>query len=95
MALTAAWNSSGAVAVSGTGGQGVGGVSGTFIANGATPVSVANTSVALTDLIIFSLKVVGGTITVAPIILTITAGVGFTVATAALDSSTYNYLLVK
>ena len=68
---------------------------GTFVANGVTPVTVANNNVAITDAIIISLNTVGGTVGVHPAIQTITAGTGFTVACTALDTSTYNYCLIK
>ena len=54
---------------------------GTFIATGATPVSVGNTSFQITDCVVFSLNAVGGT-------------VGFTVVCTASDTSTYNYCLI-
>lgn len=76
--------------------QGVNGRVGTFIANGATPVSVSNTSIAITDAIIFSLNAVGGTgPVIQPFVVTITAGTGFTAAANAGDTSTYNYAIIK
>lgn len=75
--------------------QGANGRVGTFVANGVTPVTVNNTSVAVTDAIIISLNTAGGTVGTAPSVQTITAGVGFTVAGIALDSSTYNYCIIK
>lgn len=76
--------------------QGANGRVGTFVANGVTPVVVANTSVAITDAIIISLNTVGGTVGAnPPDIQTITAGVGFTVAGLTLDTSTYNYAIIK
>jgi hypothetical protein len=68
---------------------------GTFVANGATPVTVANANVAITDVIMFSLNTVGGTVGAVPTVKTITAGTGFTVAATAADTSTYNYVLIK
>lgn len=75
--------------------QGANGRVGTFVANGVTPVTVSNTSVAVTDAIVISLNTVGGTISIHPVILTITAGVGFTVSSAAADTSTYNYAIIR
>ena len=75
--------------------QGANGRVGTFVLNGTTPVTVNNTSIAITDAIIMSLNTVGGTVGAAPVIKTITAGVGFTVAGTASDSSTINYLIIK
>lgn len=76
--------------------QGANGRVGTFAATGITPVVVANSSVAITDAIIISLNTPGGTVGVSlPALVTITAGVGFTVAALALDTSTYNYAIIK
>lgn len=76
--------------------QGANGRVGTFVANGVTPVTVSNSSVAITDAIIISLNTVGGTVGAnPPDIQTITAGVGFTVAGLTLDTSTYNYAIIK
>lgn len=71
------------------------GLSGTFVANGATPVTVANTNVALTDIIVPSLNTVGGTVGAIPRVVTITAGTGFTINGSASDTSTYNYRIFK
>ena len=68
--------------------------SGTFIANGATPVTVAATVVTATSMIIITLNTVGGTVGAIPAVKTITAGTGFTVAGTASDTSTYNYLIL-
>lgn len=68
---------------------------GTFVANGATPVTVADTRVTATSQIEVTLKTVGGTVSpTRPNILTITPGTGFTVGGVALDTSTYNYSIV-
>lgn len=75
--------------------QGANGRVGTFVLNGSTPVTVNNTSVAITDAIIISLNTVGGVVGVMPTIATITAGSGFTVAGTAADTSTYNYAIIK
>lgn len=75
--------------------QGANGRVGTFVLNGSTPVTVSNSSIAITDAIIFSLNTVGGVVGVHPTIATITAGVGFTVAGTAADTSTYNYAIIK
>lgn len=65
---------------------------GTFVANGATPVTVSDARVTATSQIDVTLKTVGGTVDVArPNIVTITPGTGFNVVAAASDSSTYNY----
>ena len=75
--------------------QGANGRVGTFTANGATPVSVANSSIAISDAIVISLNTVGGTVGVQPHVATITAGVGFDVVCTAGDSSIYNYCVIK
>lgn len=70
--------------------------SGTFVANGATPVTVTNSIVTANSNIIVTLKTVGGTVSpTRPNVLTITPGTGFTVGGVALDTSTYNYLVIN
>lgn len=65
---------------------------GTYVNNGATPVTVANTAVTAGSSITFTLKTVGGTVSASGInVKTITPGTGFTVAGLASDTSTYNY----
>lgn len=68
--------------------------SGTFVANGATPVTVAAPNVTATSMIIPSLNTPGGTVGAIPAVQTITPGVGFTVAATASDTSTYNFLIL-
>lgn len=68
---------------------------GTFVANGATPVTVSNTGIAITDAIIISLNTVSGTVGVQPHVATITASTGFTVVCTASDTSTYNYAIIS
>lgn len=75
--------------------QGANGLVGTFVANGSTPVTVSNSSVAISDCIIISLNTVGGTVGVQPHVATITGATGFTVVCTASDTSTYNYCLIK
>lgn len=67
---------------------------GTFICNGATPVTVADTDVIAGSNILISLNTVGGTVGAIPAVKTITPGTGFTVAGTASDTSTYNYLFI-
>lgn len=65
---------------------------GTYVNNGATPVTVSDTNVTAGSIISFTLKTVGGTVSAsAPNVKTITPGTGFTVAGLASDTSTYNY----
>ncbi len=75
--------------------RGANGRCGTFVANGVTPVTVSNTSVAVTDAIIISLNTVGGTVGAVPAVVTITGGTGFNVAATASDTSTYNYTIIS
>jgi hypothetical protein len=75
--------------------QGANGKCGTFVANGVTPVTVSNSSIATTDAIIISLNTVGGTVGVQPHVATITASSGFTVVCTASDTSTYNYAIIS
>lgn len=65
-----------------------------FVCNGTTPVTVANNSFQITDIMFPSLSVVGGTVGALPTMKTVTAGTGFTVTCAASDTSTYNYALI-
>lgn len=74
--------------------NGGGNYRGTFVATGATAVTVANTLVLTTSPIVISLNTVGGSVGAVPSIKTITAGVGFTVKTDLGDSSTYNYAIL-
>ncbi len=75
--------------------RGANGRVGSFVCNGSTPVTVTNSAVAITDTIIISLQAVGGTVGAVPAIQTITASTGFTVAGTLLDTSTYNYAIIK
>ena len=75
--------------------QGVNGRCGTVVLNGVTPVTISNTSIAITDTIMFSLNTVGGTVGLHPTIKTITAGSGVTVAGTVGDTSAYNYAIIK
>ncbi len=67
---------------------------GTFVCNGATPVTVTNTTFAITDIVCVSLKTVGGTVGAIPAVQTVTGATGFTIAGTASDTSTYSYLLI-
>lgn len=71
------------------------GSSGTFTANGATPVTVANPAVTANSLVIFTLKTVGGTVGAIPRCVTITPGTGFNVNCTASDTSVYNYRIIS
>lgn len=69
------------------------GVTGTFTANGATAVTVANTAVTADSQISITLKTVGGTVA-ATLIETITPGTGFTVNSSSGNTSVYNYSII-
>ncbi len=69
-------------------------VSGTFTANGASSVTVANAFVTANSNIIITLKTVGGTVGAIPHLATVTPGTGFTIVGTASDTSVYNYLIV-
>lgn len=65
---------------------------GTFVLNGATPVTVAAAGYAAkTNTIEITLNTVGGSVGAVPAIQTVTPGTGFTVQGTASDTSTYNY----
>lgn len=68
---------------------------GTFTANGASAVTVANANVLITDEISISLNTIGGTVGAIPRLDTITAGVGFNVKGTASDTSIYNYAIIR
>lgn len=64
---------------------------GTFTANGASTVTIANTAVTPSSQIDITLKTVGGSVGAVPAITTITPGTGFTIVATAGDTSVYNY----
>lgn len=67
---------------------------GTFVANGATAVTVADANVTVNSIILVTLKTVGGTVGALPVPQTVTPGTGFTIAGTASDTSTYNYIVL-
>lgn len=67
---------------------------GTFILNGATPVTVADDAVTANSNIIITLHTAGGTVGAIPVVQTKTAGTGFTVLGTASDTSVYSYLIL-
>ncbi len=69
--------------------------SGTFVANGVTPVSVTNANVTANSVIVITLKTVGGTVGATPHVATITPTTGFTTVGDASDTSTYNYTIIS
>lgn len=68
---------------------------GTFIANGASAVTVADTSITANSQVLISLNTVGGTVGAIPAVKTKTAATGFTVAGTASDTSTYSYTVLN
>jgi len=68
---------------------------GTFVANGTSSVTVADTNLAIGDVVSISLNTVGGTVGAIPHVATLTAGTGFTVVGTASDTSTYNWVAQK
>lgn len=64
---------------------------GTFTANGASAVTVANAAFTAGSSVIITLKTVGGTVGAIPHLATVTPGTGFTVVGTASDTSVYNY----
>lgn len=75
--------------------SGANALSGTFIANGATPVAVATTAWDANCVAIITLKTIGGTVTTQPFVSSVTAGTGFSVTSAAGDTSVYNWVALK
>jgi len=67
--------------------------SGTFTVAGTGTVTVADTNVTTASTIDYTLKNVGGTVGPVPQLLTITAGVGFTLKATTADTSIYNYVI--
>lgn len=100
-ATVATFNSAAGLTMALTGGtlvlkQGANSKTGTFTLNGATPVSVSNTSITANSGILITLKTVGGTVSPsAPNVQTITASTGFDVAGTAGDTSVYNYHIIE
>jgi|HubBroStandDraft_4_1064222.scaffolds.fasta_scaffold00045_18 hypothetical protein len=67
---------------------------GTFVANGASAVTVANINLTANSIILVTLKTVGGTVGALPVPQTVTPGTGFTIAGTSGDTSTYNYIIL-
>lgn len=70
------------------------GRAGTFTLNGATAVTVSNTTVQQSDFIGLSLNTTSGTVGVQPHVVTISAANYFTVIGTASDTSVYNFSLI-
>lgn len=69
---------------------------GTFVNNGATGVTTANTLVTANSMILFSMNTPGGTVAGSPPnVLSITPATNFVTKGTASDSSTYNYMIIE
>jgi hypothetical protein len=68
-----------------------GGRKGTFVCTSGGTITIANTNELASSDVVISLNTLGGAITTAPAMATVTAGTGFTVKCASGDTSTYNY----
>lgn len=66
---------------------------GTFVANGATPVVVANANVTANSVIVITVNGVAVSQGAQPTVTAKAAGVSFTVTATAGDTSTYNYII--
>lgn len=65
----------------------------TAATTGATPLVVADTTVRADSIINFTVHTVGGTISQQPVVVSKTAGVGFSIIVGAADTSTYDYVI--
>lgn len=68
--------------------------SGTFVANGATPVVVPNVNVTANSVVVFAVNAAVSQ-GAAPTVTAKSAGVSFTVIGTAGDDSTYNYTILN
>ena len=67
---------------------------GTFVANGASAVTVSDARLTANSNVIITLNTVGGSVGAIPHLATVTPGTGFTVVGSASDTSTYNYTIL-
>jgi hypothetical protein len=74
--------------------SGVRATGGTYTCTSAGTITVSNTNVTANSIIDMTLKTVGGTVSTALYISTITVGTGFTVICGTSDTSVYNYLVL-
>lgn len=86
-------NFTGDVSVDSTGKTKVG-HTGTFVANGATAVTVTDANITATSTVVFGLNTAGGTISAYPYVSAVTPGTSFQVKAGAADTSTYNYRII-
>lgn len=69
-------------------------IRGTVIAAGTGSVSVSNSNVTANSVILLTVKTISGVVG-PPYVTSSTPGTGFTIRSAAGDSSTYNYLILN
>ena len=67
----------------------------TFTCTAGGTITVSNTNYASGSDVVITLKTVGGTISTAPAMKTVTPGTGFTVLCGAADTSTYQYSILN
>lgn len=74
--------------------SGTGTFSGQFTANGATGVVITTSAAAVGNIVAFSVNTPAGTQGAIPKVITVVAGVSFSVAATASDTSLYNWAIV-
>lgn len=67
---------------------------GTFVNNGTSTVTTADTNMTAGSQVLITLKTVGGTVGAIPHLLTTTPQTGFATVGTASDTSTYNYIIL-
>ncbi len=67
---------------------------GTVTANNAVAVPVANTAITANSIVLIWLKTATGA-QAGLAVVTLTAGVGFSIASGAADTSVYNYMILR
>jgi hypothetical protein len=76
--------------------SGANGMAGTVVANGTTAVAVSTTAFDANSSVILTLKTSGGSgPTLQPYVSAVTPGTGFSIKSAAGDTSTYNWMVLK
>lgn len=68
---------------------------GTFVCTSGGTITITNALMNASSTVDISLNTAGGTISTPPAMKTVTAGTGFTVLCATLDTSTYNYAIMN
>jgi len=67
---------------------------GTFTANGTTAVTIADTNITATSVVIFGLKTASSVSTSGPFMFAVTPGVSFQIKSFGSDASVYNYWIL-